>query len=281
MKQGPDLCKCWDNTIEKIHTEIDQRAVVRAIETFGENVYVTSGEEEGKCHVVFRANLNDAYLWALANGDAVTVTKPQCLNDKIHMVSYLAQLRYHKYRVDNVPIRRQIEDSDILRLHMSHPTTCQYVAVQGALDKVGEIFIDTYNEKISEQIKHYVNVEKITVLPLSDIPADDKMKDLSSIAKLKNLKILYISREELTDASGISDLPFLETLDIQYTGISDIGFIRSLPSLKSLDISGKYITDFSPLYEVTGLVTLYVDDLAEEHIDMERLYKANPNIHVV
>lgn len=102
------------------------------------------------------------------------------------------------------------------------------------------------------------------------------ISDISDLAKLRNLKTLCISGQQITDISPIYSLTQLECLGIECNPIVSIEGINRLINLEKLWLSGTDIEDLSPLNGMEKLtdigfdstpVKIYPDTETLSHID--------------
>lgn len=116
-------------------------------------------------------------------------------------------------------------------------------------------------------------------LDYSDNDGNGKIRDISALSELTNLKTLKLERNDLTDISALSNLPNLSalylngnsnltdisavkdltslvTLEIGSTGVSDLSALSGLTKLKTLNAPGNAISDVAPLKDLTNLETL-------------------------
>ena len=85
------------------------------------------------------------------------------------------------------------------------------------------------------------------------------ISDISDLAKLRNLKTLCISGQQITDISPIYSLTQLEYLGLECNPITSIEGINQLVNLEELYISGTDIEDLSPLSGLKKLRTILFD----------------------
>ncbi|MCK5128492.1 MAG: leucine-rich repeat domain-containing protein [Clostridiales bacterium] len=89
----------------------------------------------------------------------------------------------------------------------------------------------------------------------------DIMEDFSGLEYAHNLKILEITKSNISDISPLSDLVNLESLRINESNISDIGALAKLINITDLNVRSKEtITNFSSLKELTKLKYLTLDE---------------------
>ncbi|MBE9128052.1 MULTISPECIES: leucine-rich repeat domain-containing protein [unclassified Coleofasciculus] len=85
-----------------------------------------------------------------------------------------------------------------------------------------------------------------------------QITDVSPLAGLPNLEVLYLRDNQITDVSPLAELMNLEDLGIPANPITDISPLAELTNLESLILIANPISDFSPLLKFTNLEFLYV-----------------------
>ena len=88
----------------------------------------------------------------------------------------------------------------------------------------------------------------------------NQVKDLSPVAGLTNLRVLFLHHNPISDLSPVRGLTNLTELMLYDTLISDISSVRGLTNLTRLHFHGTDVTDLSP---IAGLVNL--ENLAFAH----------------
>lgn len=83
--------------------------------------------------------------------------------------------------------------------------------------------------------------------------------DISDLSKLRNLKRLCISDQQITDISPLFSLTQLEYLGLECNPITSIEGINQLVNLEELYISGTDIEDLSPLSGLKKLKIIFFD----------------------
>ena len=91
----------------------------------------------------------------------------------------------------------------------------------------------------------------MTKLDLSGCP----VRDVTVLAKLKNLRTLKLNDTLVSDLSSLSGLP-IETLELANSTIADITPLRNLQKLISLDLSKTAVTDITALQGAFNLLEL-------------------------
>jgi hypothetical protein len=90
-------------------------------------------------------------------------------------------------------------------------------------------------------------------------PSCIKVTDLSPLAKLTDLKILYLFNTYVSDVSPLEHLTNLKKLILADTEVHDISFLASLTELRSLNLKCPQVDDLSPLLSMEQLQTLCLD----------------------
>lgn len=85
------------------------------------------------------------------------------------------------------------------------------------------------------------------------------ISDLNDLAKLRNLKRLCISGQQITDISPLFSLTQLEYLGLECNPITSIEGINQLTNLQSLFLTGTDIEDLSPLNGLSNVHELAFD----------------------
>ena len=109
----------------------------------------------------------------------------------------------------------------------------------------------------------YSDVERITALDLYNPNGtsydNDKIKDISALSSLKNLKHLNLRNNSISDISAIGNLTNLTELDLGSNQISNISAIGSLTNLTCLMLNDNRIKDISALRNLTKLKSMSLD----------------------
>ncbi len=127
-----------------------------------------------------------------------------------------------------------------------------------------------------------VDLEKVEKLNLSN----NKISDLSALAKLTRLTDLHLGFNQISDLSALNELKQLKNLTLYSNQISDVSALKELTHLTGLNLSENKINDVNPLGELKRLTTLNlgfnrisdVSILVELH-QLTRLHlEDNPNL---
>ena len=109
----------------------------------------------------------------------------------------------------------------------------------------------------------YSDVKNIIYLDFSVhevVDNDAKIKDISALSSLTNLKYLNLRGNEISDISKISNLTSLEKVDLSSNQISDISALGGLTDLLTLYLYNNQINDISALGGLTNLTELSLHD---------------------
>ena len=105
------------------------------------------------------------------------------------------------------------------------------------------------------------NITEADLLGVTSLKLDEcSLTDISDVAKLKNLKVLYLRHNNIHDISAVRDLKGLEDLSLRDNIISDLTPLSGLTKLTELGLSDNYISDLTPLSGLTNLTELYLHD---------------------
>ncbi|MDR1638519.1 MAG: hypothetical protein LBT59_02380 [Clostridiales bacterium] len=97
----------------------------------------------------------------------------------------------------------------------------------------------------------------------------------------EDLTVLDLSHHTLADPSGIAQLEYLTDLVLDYSGITDLGFLSEMQSVRTLSLCGNSIEDPSPLYSLTSLEYLDLDDTPLSYKELLAVKEALPECEVV
>ena len=107
----------------------------------------------------------------------------------------------------------------------------------------------------------YSDVKDITTLLLSNpynSSNSDKIKNISALSNLTNLKVLSLKSNEITDISALRGLTNLTELYLDSNQINDISALSNLTSLTDLNLSYNQISDISALSGLKNITKLYI-----------------------
>ena len=93
----------------------------------------------------------------------------------------------------------------------------------------------------------------------------NQVSDLSPIAGLINLRILWIGSNPISDLTPVSGLINLTDLVLNKTLVSDLSPVRGLTNLTRLGINGTYVTDLSPIAGLINLERIYFAGGPDDH----------------
>ena len=81
----------------------------------------------------------------------------------------------------------------------------------------------------------------------------NRISDISPLANLTNLTILYLDNNKISDITHLANLTDLKDLHLNINNIEDITPLANLTNLTRLYLHGNKIIDISPLSTNTGL----------------------------
>ena len=86
------------------------------------------------------------------------------------------------------------------------------------------------------------------------------ISSLADFANFRNLRYLYVFKNDLQDVSGLSGLDELVELYLIDDNLQEVGTLSDLPHLEALTLSANFLEDISPLFQLTQLTNLVVRD---------------------
>src|SRR5215469_5677201 len=104
-----------------------------------------------------------------------------------------------------------------------------------------------------------------------NVGEENRLADLTPLARLSGLQTLSLSHTPVTDLAPLAHLSGLQTLSLSHTPVSDLTPLAHLSGLQTLDVSRTPVSDLTPLARLSGLQTL---DLSRtEVIDLTPLVR--------
>ncbi len=143
------------------------------------------------------------------------------------------------------------------------------IKLLSALSLLEELSI--YNNPIND----ISSLKTLTNLLYVDVSGCGIRVGLDSLAQLKKLKYLYVSKNELANIEFVLKMDSLEYLDLSYNAIQSLKGINQLKQLKYLDLRNNNITEWDELYKLVNLKELKVTNISERELVL--LEKALPN----
>lgn len=92
----------------------------------------------------------------------------------------------------------------------------------------------------------------------SDIPEDQKVKDISALGYFVNLTKLQLTFNSVTDISVLSGLTQLQILDLGGNSVGDLSPLAELTNLTSLSLFDNGLTDLSALAGLKNMNSLFI-----------------------
>ena len=132
------------------------------------------------------------------------------------------------------------------------------------LERTTNLKVLYLNEEHMETEDRYVNTNSVSDLsPLAELTNltllwlnDNSISDISPLTGLTNLTHLGLYSNSISDISPLAGLTQLTYLDIEDNSISDISAVVGLINLEHLDLWNNSISDISPLTGLTNLIEL-------------------------
>ena len=104
------------------------------------------------------------------------------------------------------------------------------------------------------------------------------LTDVSALRRLSSLEELSLGlNERLADISPLAKLTALRSLSISGTAVTDLSPLASLTGLETLDIEGCRIESIEPLLGLKGLRTLYAAGCGLSAAEIDALGQALPD----
>ena len=91
-----------------------------------------------------------------------------------------------------------------------------------------------------------------------NVGEENRLADLTPLARLSGLQTLSLSHTPVTDLAPLAHLSGLQTLSLSHTPVTDLTPLARLPRLQTLSLSHAEVTDLAPLARLSGLQTLDV-----------------------
>ena len=111
---------------------------------------------------------------------------------------------------------------------------------------------DFYAKHITILKKKYpVNIERLNL-------SNTRIRKISALSNLTNLKYLYLNNTKVQDISALNNLTNLEYLRLSNTKVQDISALSNLTNLKTLDFSNTKVqkTDIDNLQKTLPNLTI-------------------------
>ena len=105
-----------------------------------------------------------------------------------------------------------------------------------------------------------------------------QVSDLSPLANLRELKIVFLTETPVTNLAPLANLTKLEHLALSLTAVSDVTPLARLPRLKMLILSGTAVSDVTPLSGLASLDKLILQGAPVQ--DISPLHKLT-NLRIV
>ena len=129
------------------------------------------------------------------------------------------------------------------------------------------------NTDLAQNLKYCIDCELLDL-------GHCKLKDVSFLASMPNLRVCILGLNPLTDISALKSLKKLEYLEIFNMPLADLSPLADHPDLAHLNIVLTEVTDLTPLYNCP-LQRLWIGDttpVSEEEVEAFR--KVNPDCEI-
>ena len=157
-------------------------------------------------------------------------------------------------------------------LPLNEETTRRYIANEdGFQDQVNRTRDNPRKQvrlNLGENFREYIinpefraNIDNLVDNPLEQIYSDveelnlaqTQVADISPLAGLKNLKLLYLFGTQVTDISALAGLENLQSLCLSYTRVTNLSPLAGLKNLRWLTLERAQVSDISPLAGLENL----------------------------
>ena len=112
-----------------------------------------------------------------------------------------------------------------------------------------------YNSSNSDKIKNISALSNLTNLRVLSLKSNE-ITDISALRGLTNLTELYLDSNQINDISALGELTNLTRLELALNQISNISEIKDLTNLTHLNLSSNQISNISALSNLTSLTDL-------------------------
>ena len=137
-----------------------------------------------------------------------------------------------------------------------YDTNCDWFITKEELGAATSLFLNWYDIEDISGLEYAVNVTYLT------LSANEKLKDISALSNLTNLKELYLQGTLISDISALSKMTGLKRLNLSNTQVSDIEVLKNLSGLEYVNLDGTLVTDEQRMefLELQDEIKMYVGD---------------------
>lgn len=132
-----------------------------------------------------------------------------------------------------------------------------YVITEDDLLKVTQILI--CGDRIFDNLNQFDNFGSTYNVDGEFVEGRGDIGSLEDLRQMKNLKLLVLSKQDITEISPLVELP-LEALFIDSNMVSDISVLKDLTRLTKVSISDNLIVDLTPIKKLGKLNFLDISD---------------------
>ncbi len=105
------------------------------------------------------------------------------------------------------------------------------------------------------------------------------VSDIAFLSRYPGISILVLQNSVVSNIDVVANFSELEDFALENTKVTSIEVIRG-KSIRFLTLYDNDILDYEPLYSLSTLELLYLDENTASKIDMEKLKNANPKVSV-
>ncbi len=136
--------------------------------------------------------------------------------------------------------------------------------------------LNSNNEEIYDEKDYAPLLKYCTDLIALDL-GHSLIKDISSVANMKNLRAIILTDNKITDISAFAELKDLEFIEMNINRVKTVEPLKDLTNLKYVNLwSSKSATDLSYLYNHENLlITIFHRTVSTE--ERQRFRESNPN----
>lgn len=234
---------------ETIKVRLPDDKLDLAIDRFGAACRFFDYGDEDDMIVTLQSNAEDLFVWALENGEFVEVLEPQHIRDRVRAV---AKGMVEKYLA---------ADSDHYYESLQHAQDC------GRFHCIG-FPLNTKSEWLELDRLHSITLES------------NKISNLEFIERFPNLKEIRILEKTVNDITPLNCFSWLHTLVLSGTQVESLDALSNIEIENLRLFNNSKIKDYSPLYEMRGLVDVHVDKQAASMIDINLFKYSHPTVRI-
>ena len=219
------------------------------IDRFGAACRLFDYGDDDDMIVTLQSNAEDLFVWALENGEYVEVLEPLHIRNRVRKA------------VEGMMDKYLVDDSDRY-----------YDALQHAQDSASFHCLGFPLNTKSE----WLELDHIDRLILEG----NKINDLAFIERFPHLKEIRIYEKALKDITPLRRFSRLHTFVLDSTRVETLDILSGIEIENLRLFNNSKIKDYSPLYEMRGLVDVHVDKQTASMIDINLFKYSHPTVRV-